>query len=102
MASQTEFAEPLHSLCDLRGFSALAPSALNLVRQKCEAGKAGRLKSSAPVSVRLAHKGTASTLHLLLLRSPELGAKEGTQGKMENKTWGGSTQRHAQVLLPRP
>lgn len=61
MASQTEFAEPLHSLCDLRGFSALAPSALNLVRQKCEAGKAGRLKSSAPISVRLAHKGTAST-----------------------------------------
>lgn len=59
MESQTEFAEALHSLCDFREFSALAPSALNHVRQKCEAGEARRLKSSAPISARLAHKGTA-------------------------------------------
>lgn len=59
MASQTEFEEPLHSLCDFREFSALAPSALNHVRQKCEAGKACRLKSSAPIAAWLAHKGTA-------------------------------------------
>lgn len=59
MASQTEFAEPLHSLCDFREVSALAPSALNHVRQKCEAGKACRLQSSAPISARFAHKGTA-------------------------------------------
>lgn len=44
---------------DFREFLALAPSALNHVRQKCEAGKSCRLKSSAPISARLAHNGTA-------------------------------------------
>ena len=39
MASQMEFAEPLLLSLVTREFLALAPSALNHVRQKCEAGK---------------------------------------------------------------
>lgn len=62
MGSQTEFAEALHSLCDFREFSALAPSALNHVRQKCEAGEACRLNSSAAISARSPHKGIAFSL----------------------------------------
>lgn len=52
MASQTEFAEPSG---DCGEFSAPAPSALNHVRQKCEAGDACRRESACPILARLAH-----------------------------------------------
>lgn len=48
MARQTESADPLHPLCDLKEVPGLAPSALNRVHQTRGAGTAPAPKERRP------------------------------------------------------
>lgn len=95
MASQTECADPLHSLCDLRELSWPAPSAPNHAHQKGEAGKAPALKCR-PTWRGWPTEELRFPLHLLPLGESGDGGLGGAQGKMEKRTVV-STQKHAHV-----